>query len=98
MSKSLPARPNLEQLKNQAKELFKLIKSGDAETLRLVRANHPRFAGTSLASIGAEKLSLVDAQLVIAREYGFETWPKLKKEVNSILLDAADHIDLFTQA
>jgi hypothetical protein len=93
MSKSLPSRPSLEQLKNQAKELVKSHKSADAEGLQRIQASHPRFASAS--EIRAAKFSLSDAQLVIAREYGFASWPKLKQHIESILLESGDPIELF---
>ena len=46
-----------------------------------MREFHPKFARTSDGEIRVSKLSLADAQLVIAREYGFQSWPKLKHHV-----------------
>src|SRR5215468_135244 len=98
MSKSLPARPNLEQLKNQAKELLKSHKSADTESLKRIQANHPRSANIPLPEIAKAKFLLTDAQLVVAREYGFPTWAKLKERVETLLLESADPMDLFKQA
>jgi hypothetical protein len=64
MSKSLPTRPNLEQLKNQAKDLLKSHKSGDAEALKRIRENHPDYSNAAESEIRAAKFSLSDAQLV----------------------------------
>src|SRR5262249_55953899 len=44
-----------------------------------ILAHHPRL--TSESSVFAAPLSTADAQLVIAREYGFASWPKLKHHV-----------------
>src|SRR5262245_27128159 len=74
MSKSLPSRPNLEQLKNQAKELLHQVHSGESASLKRITVAYP------IASPGKD-FKLHDAQLVIAREYGFASWPKLKAEV-----------------
>ena len=74
MAKSLPARPHLEQLKKQAKELLKNYKTNDDETLARVRANVPRLAEKSDAEIAKERFVLQDAQHVLAREYGFTAW------------------------
>jgi len=92
MSKSLPPRPNLEQLKHQAKDLLKALTSGDADALKRLQANHPRpsKSGTSF--------SLSDAQIVIAREYGFATWAKLKEHVESIRPEPRNPHELFKQA
>jgi ankyrin repeat protein len=98
MSKSLPSRPNLEQLKNQAKDFLKAHDCGDAEALRRIQVSHPDYSGVSNAQIRAAKFSLSDAQLVIAREYGFASWPKLKDHVESLLLETADPMQLFHKA
>jgi len=73
MKRELPPEPNLEQLKNQAKDLLKAHKAADPDAIQRVQESTP---GKSIA-----KLRLSDAQLVIAREYGFASWPKLKKHV-----------------
>jgi ankyrin repeat protein len=74
MSKSLPARANLDQLKKQAKELLKSLKSGDPEAQNRFRED--------------SGVSLHNAQRVIAREYGFSSWAKLKEHVESLELAA----------
>lgn len=67
----LPENPNLEHLKKQAKALLKAVRAGDDGALGRVG---PYFGDP--ASIGLQY-----AQLVIAREYGFSSWTKLKSEV-----------------
>jgi Ankyrin repeats (3 copies)/Ankyrin repeat len=98
MSKSLPSLPNLEQLKKQAKDLLKAHNSADAETLERIRASHPDFSSASDDEIRSTTFSLSDAQLVIAREYGFANWPKLKEHVESLLLESAEPMELFHKA
>jgi ankyrin repeat protein len=98
MSKSLPSRPNLEQLRNQAKDLLKTYKSADSEALHRIRANHPDYSNAAETEIRPPNFSLSDAQLVIAREYGFVSWPRLKEHVESLLLETADPIELFKRA
>jgi ankyrin repeat protein len=73
MKKHLPSRPNLEQLKNQAKSLLKDHRAAVPEALARVREHHPRGG----------RFALADAQLVIANEYGFASWPALKAHVLS---------------
>ena len=46
-----------------------------------IAAHHPRFKGQPPEAVLASTLTLADAQLVIAREYGFDSWPKLKHHV-----------------
>lgn len=63
----LPHRPSLGQLRKQAKELLQQLRNGDpsaAERLRKYKAN-------------ASDPILADAQFVLAREHGFDSWPKL---------------------
>jgi ankyrin repeat protein len=66
--KPLPARPNLEQYRKQAKDLVKKTSS---------------------------KLS--DAQFVLAREHGFESWPKFAKHVEALAAKTSP-ISKFEQA
>jgi ankyrin repeat protein len=73
MKRELPSRPNLEQLKNQAKDLLNAHKANDPDAIERVRESYPAWSGA--------KLRLSEAQLVIAREYGFDSWPKLKHHV-----------------
>src|SRR5206468_2441011 len=68
----LPGRPSLESLRKQAKKLARGIVAGHAGAIARARAQLPR----------AElPLSQRDAQLVLAREYGFPGWQDLVKEV-----------------
>ncbi len=72
----LPARPSLESLRKQAKKLARDIAAGDADAIARARAQLPQ----------AElPLSQRDAQLVLAREYGFPGWKDLVKEVKQRL-------------
>jgi hypothetical protein len=70
MPKPLPSRPNLEQLKKQAKDLRKAHDSGAPDAIRRVRESHPQRPQTATPKTRAARLSVNDAQLVIAREYG----------------------------
>src|ERR1700681_347233 len=72
----LPARPSLESLRKQAKKLARGVVAGDASAIARARAQLPQ----------AElPLSQRDAQLVLAREYGFPGWQDLVKEVKQRL-------------
>jgi HEAT repeat protein len=84
MSKQFPSRPNLEQLKKQAKDLLKTHRSGGHSARNRFLESHPRFSRSSAVDIQSTKISLADAQLVVAREYGFSSWPSLKLHVESI--------------
>ncbi len=98
MSKSLPARPNLEQLKIQAKDLLKSLKSGDVTAYRRFQENHPQPTKLGTVESRAGAMTLSDAQLVIAREYGFTSWPKLKAHVESLRGETGEPLDLLKQA
>jgi Leucine-rich repeat (LRR) protein len=82
-TKSLPAHPSLEHLRYQAKDLLKAAKARSPEALARTREFHPNFDKQPQDASSAS-LSLSDAQLVVAREYGFESWPKLKLHVESV--------------
>jgi len=84
MSKQLPSRPNLEQLKKQAKDLLKAHRSGGHSARNRFLESHPRFSRSNTPDIQSARISLADAQLVIAREYGLASWPELKLHVESI--------------
>jgi hypothetical protein len=81
MKRQLPSQPDLEQLRIQAKELLKAHQAHDPEAIRRIQESHPQLARASALKVQNTKLRLSDAQLVIAREFGFESWPKLKAHV-----------------
>ncbi len=82
-ARGLPARPNLEQYKKQAKELLDACKSGDDDAIRRMR-EHARGVGESGPQ--TEKISLADAQFVLAREHGFQSWPKFAKHIERMTI------------
>jgi len=65
---ALPGRPDLDQLRRQARELARAAAANDDQALRRIRAV-------------SQKQTLSAAQLAIAREHGFASWPKLRAEV-----------------
>jgi ankyrin repeat protein len=78
MKRQLPPRPNLEQLKKQAKMILKGHQARDPQTLKRIQEQHPLWRKASEAAIERAHFRLSDAQLVLANEYGFVTWSKLK--------------------
>ena len=66
----LPVRPDLDQLKHQAKDLLKAIRRSDPEALDDLRKFHPKQPGP-------EAVKLADAQLVLARSYQAPSWTRL---------------------
>lgn len=77
MKRHLPTHPSLDQLKHQAKELLQQTRAGAQEATVRFRDHHPH-------SGNLESIKLSDAQLVIAREYGFASWPKLKRHIEDL--------------
>ncbi len=76
-ARDLPASPDPAQQRKRAKDLLKALRAGAAEAIARFRYSHPRLAHRLDAElIAAAKLS--DAQWVVAREYGFASWPKLQ--------------------
>jgi len=87
--RTLPPGPRLEQYRKRAKDLLKLWKSGDAEALRRAWRFHPRLNGHARPGNRSESRTpapflLADAQLVLAREHGFESWPKFAKHIAAL--------------
>src|SRR5918999_1622561 len=74
--KSLPARPSLESLRKQAKKLARDIAAGDAGALARAQVHLPQID---------VPLTQRNAQLVIAREYGYAGWQDLTAEVSKRL-------------
>src|SRR6516225_1773508 len=97
MSQKPPTRamrenPDIDQLKRQAKELLEAYRASAAEAVAEVTAYH--------RTADPETFALHDAQFVLARSYGFESWPKLKAAVDGVtaakLYDAVESADLDT--
>jgi ankyrin repeat protein len=82
--RELPARPSLEQYRKQAKDLARQCELRDAELLARMRRHHPRFHKLSDEDAANARVSLTDAQLVLAREHGFESWPKFARHIEMI--------------
>ena len=86
---SFPLRPDRDQYKKQAKELLKSARAGEPEARRRFIVHHPRLANSSADSLNGDTLALADAQLVIAREHGIESWPPFVREIEARLGDDA---------
>ena len=76
--KQLPSRPSLEQYKKQAKDLLHQSKASAPEALQRFRKYLPP------QKLSRGKFSLTDAQLVIAREHGFESWPRFTRAIELV--------------
>src|SRR5687767_7196897 len=86
--RTLPARPDLAQQKKLAKELLHAFRAGDREAIARVRAELP----------DKREVSLVDAQFVLAREYGFTSWRELKDGIEKRIAAQRPAIERFKRA
>jgi hypothetical protein len=88
----LPSNSNLDHLKYQAKDLLRERTAHTLGVAQRIREFHPRFGRATDAEIFNAQLSLSDAQLTIAREYGFPSWTRLKRHIEKPTL--SDRLDL----
>jgi hypothetical protein len=86
MPRALPPNPSLDQLRRQAKDLLRSARALDLQALLRIEQYLPDRSGVA---------TLADAQLVVAREYGFPSWPKLKRQVEAL---AAQQVTFVEQA
>jgi hypothetical protein len=97
VSRQLPRRPHLDIPKREARELLSAWRAAQPEAIDRIRRRHPKFQESESSAIQAAPFRLNDAQLVVAREYGFSNWAQLKERVHSSavtgLLDAAIRAD-----
>ncbi|HLJ79267.1 MAG TPA: ankyrin repeat domain-containing protein [Acidobacteriaceae bacterium] len=77
----LPARPSLEQYRKQARELQRACAARNPDALDRIRL-HPRFR--KLTDEQILMVALTDAQLVVAREHGFPSWPKFAAHLQTL--------------
>jgi len=82
--KQLPARPNLEHLRGQAKSLLAQVKEGNAAAARAFIEHLPAARGLKPAAVRDAKLKLADAQSVVARQNGFDGWAVLARHVEQL--------------
>ena len=75
MHEQLPARPDLEWYRKQAKVLVRAHAAGEPDTVARVEE--------TLGPRGRERFRLTDAQWVIAQEHGFRSWAELVRRIES---------------
>jgi ankyrin repeat protein len=90
MTKPIPARPNLEFDRNQARALLDAAKSSRPEARSRFESHHPR--GFPAAP------RMADALLVVAREYGFRSWPQWKAFVETRTMDRHKQAEMAARA
>jgi ankyrin repeat protein len=79
----LPPNPNLDKQRKLAKALARDYWRGKPEAAERVSALHPKPPAP-------ENFALSDAQLVIARGYGFSSWPDMKRKIESLTKSPAE--------
>ncbi len=75
-ARAMRENPDIDQLRRQAKELLEAYRGQLPDAVIEVAAHHRTATG--------ETFALHDAQFVLARSYGFESWPKLKAAVDGV--------------
>ena len=84
-SDALPPRPSLDQLRRRAKELRDAARSGDPAALGRITVHAP--------AARAGMVTLAAAQLAIAREHGYPSWPRLAAEVQARTAELGQRVD-----
>ena len=98
MAASPSERPNFEKKRNLAKSLLKKIKAGEEHAALRLTWNHSRFKGKSARDVFAAAPTLADCQLTVAKESGFDSWPRLKSYVEQLDTDPNGPIARFEHA
>ncbi len=80
-ARELPPNPNLEQLKNQSRELLRAFRSEDPQAMETLREFIPRLKNEP--DLPSVSIRLADAQSALARQYGFESWRKLRQHIEA---------------
>jgi len=83
VSRNLPEQPHLDVPKREARELLSHWRLNRPDAFERVHARHPKFPSPANAASATAPFRLADAQLVIAREYGFASWPELKRRIEA---------------
>jgi uncharacterized protein (TIGR03067 family) len=84
VDKQLPARPNLDHLRRQAKTLLAQLEQGNATAAHAFAEHLPAARGMTPPALRTAKLKLADAQSVVARQSGFTSWPVLVRHVEQL--------------
>ena len=85
-SRHLPVRPDLDQLRHQAKDLLRAMRACDVEAVAELNAHHPD-------AIDPPSAKLTHAQLVLARSYGASSWSRLVQSAKLIDAIWKDDVD-----
>ncbi len=81
---TLPSRPNLDHLRRQAKAMLAAIGEGDLKAIATITRHLPAAKGMKPGAVKGAGFRLADAQAAIARQSGFESWPRLARHVEQL--------------
>jgi uncharacterized protein (TIGR03067 family) len=84
VTKKLPARPNLEHLRSQAKTLLARMREGDDAAARTFSNHLPEAKSLTPKQVRAAGFRLADAQAALAHKNGFAAWPGLARYVERL--------------
>ncbi len=85
-TRRLPVRPNLDQLKHQAKDMLRAFRAGEPDAIADLAQYHPNAIDPAAAT-------LADAQLVLARSYQASSWPRLVQAAQMVAAIWENDID-----
>jgi ankyrin repeat protein len=92
----VPFRASLPAYESQARDLLQAWREGDADAIRIIRHNHPRFLNAEItwlprnmseAEVRSVTLELSDARFTLARWYDFGGWSELAAYVDAVTRD-----------
>lgn len=84
MSNQLPTRPNMDHLRAQAKDLLAAFRLGSSDAITSAMEFLPSLKGKTETETQTHKLTLSDAQSIIARQYGFVSWKHISRFVDGL--------------
>jgi uncharacterized protein (TIGR03067 family) len=84
VDKNLPPRPHLDHLRRQAKALLSALEQGEPVALNTICEHLPAARNMTAEEVLKADFRLADAQLAIARQTGFASWPQLAHHVEQL--------------
>src|SRR4051794_15811183 len=84
MEKKLPARPNLDHLRRQAKSLLAALEAREPKAISTILNHLPAAKSMKAAQVLEARFRLADAQSAIAHQSGFASWPHLARHVEQL--------------
>lgn len=79
-----PFETELQYYRDRAAGMLSVLGTGESNALRLVRLFHPGFAQSSEVEIRAARLTQADAEIILAREHGFDSFSALADYVAAL--------------